>query len=197
MGHSLGGGIAFLYAAVYPDDVKKYVSLDIAGPFAKSPSTTMDMMGGSVDKFLDYESKTVDQMPCYGYEDMLGLVEDAYNRTVSREGCEIMLKRGMKPAGHKEGYLFTRDIRLKVAFLGFMTIDQVLHFAGRIKCEVMNIKASQKMKNFDNHLDYDRVLDEIGKNAKKLERHQFEGTHHLHLNDAESIAPCIYNFLTS
>ncbi|KAJ8953609.1 hypothetical protein NQ318_003033 [Aromia moschata] len=32
LGHSLGGAIAFLYAAMYPDDVKKYISIDIASP---------------------------------------------------------------------------------------------------------------------------------------------------------------------
>lgn len=29
MGHSLGGGIGFLYSAIYPTEVKKYISIDI------------------------------------------------------------------------------------------------------------------------------------------------------------------------
>lgn len=29
LGHSLGGGIAFLYSAIYPKEVKKYISIDL------------------------------------------------------------------------------------------------------------------------------------------------------------------------
>ncbi|KAJ8953608.1 hypothetical protein NQ318_003032 [Aromia moschata] len=84
-----------------------------------------------------------------------------------------MLRRGMKPAAHQTGYLFTRDPRLKTAAMGFMTIDQVLELASRIKCEVMNIRANSGLQ-FDNPEYYDLVLEAIEKQAKKLERHFFE-----------------------
>lgn len=196
LGHSLGGAIAFLYAAVFPDSVKKYVSIDIASPSIRNIKKMCDILGPSVDKFLSYETKTVEHMPCYEYDEMLNLVYDAYAGSVTREGCEVILKRGMKPATHKKGYLFTRDPRLKTAALGFMAMDQVLELASRITCEVLNIKAASGLKH-DNPHHYDMVLDTIEKQAKKMERHVFDGTHHLHLNDAESIAPCVYNFLLS
>ncbi|KAJ8929979.1 hypothetical protein NQ314_017284, partial [Rhamnusium bicolor] len=196
IGHSLGGGIAFLYAAIYPNDVKKYISIDIASPSVRNVAKMCDLLGHSVDRFLSYESKTIDQMPCYQYDEMVDLVFEAYAGSVNKQGCEIMLKRGMKRATHKEGYLFTRDPRLKTAALGFMTIDQILELASRIKCEVMNIRATIRTK-LDNPEYYDLILDTIEKQAKKLERHVFNGTHHLHLNDAESIFPNIHRFLIS
>ncbi|KAJ8911151.1 hypothetical protein NQ315_008336 [Exocentrus adspersus] len=196
MGHSLGGAIAFLYAAVYPDDIKKYISIDIASPSVRSPKKMCDLLGPSVDKFLFYETKTVEQMPCYEYQEMLSLVYDAHAGSINKEGCKILLERGMKPATHKKGYLFTRDPRLKTSALGFFTIDQVLELASRITCEVMNIRATSGLKH-DNPDHYDLVLDTIEKYAKKMERHIFNGTHHLHLNDAGSIAPSICKFLVS
>ncbi|KAJ8973849.1 hypothetical protein NQ317_016404 [Molorchus minor] len=194
IGHSLGGAIAFLYAAAYPDDVKKYISIDIASPSVRNTKKMCDILGPCVDKFLSYESKSIDEMPCYEYEEMVDLLYDAHNGSINRQGCEIMLKRGMKPALHKKGFMFTRDPRLKTAALGFMAIDQVLELASRIKCEVMNIRATSGLK-LDNPEYYDAVLDAIANQAKILERHTFEGTHHLHLNDAESIAPNICKFV--
>lgn len=102
----------------------------------------------------------------------------------------------MRPSKDKEGFVFTRDPRLKVAILGFITMDQVMEMASRITCEVLNIRATEGIK-LDQPESYDLVLEQIGKQAKKLERHLIEGTHHLHLNNAESVAPCIYYFLTS
>ncbi|XP_023029348.2 serine hydrolase like 2 kraken isoform X2 [Leptinotarsa decemlineata] len=196
IGHSLGGCVAFMYAAAYPDDVKKYVSIDIAGPSVRDPKKMLEAIGTSVDKFLEYEKKTVDDMPCYNYEEMINIVVDAHKGSVTREGCEIMMRRGMAPVGETKRYLFTRDPRLKVSSLGFMTIDEVLLFASRITCEVMNIRAESGL-TLDNPGHYSMILEEIEKSAKKLERHLVPGTHHLHLNNGESVASIIYDFLVS
>lgn len=68
--------------------------------------------------------------------------------------------------------------------------------AALITCEVLNIRADPGM-----HLDkpeyYEMVLNQIGKNAKKLERCVVPGTHHLHLNDPCSISEIIADFLDS
>ncbi|XP_060522533.1 probable serine hydrolase [Cylas formicarius] len=194
IGHSLGGGIAFLYAATYPDEIKRYISIDIASPSVRDVKKSCDMLGSAVDKFLSYESMTLDQMPCYGYDEMVDVCYSAYKGTVSREGCEILLKRGMKPATDRDGYWFTRDPRLKMALLGFLSLEQVLEMSRRIKCEVLNIRAKSGLK-FDVPEHYDLILNEIDRGAKKLETHLVEGTHHLHLNDPEPIVDIIHNFL--
>lgn len=191
-------GIAFLYAALFPDDVKKYVSIDISSPCTKNTKKTIDFISGAVDKFLDYEKKSLEDLPSYEYKDMLKIMEDAYKGSVNTKGCEILLRRGMRKATNKEGYQFTRDPRLKLGLLGFVTMDQALEFASRIKCEVMNIKAKDGLiKKLDDPENYDIVFDYIGKNAKTLEMLSVEGTHHVHLNDADSIAPSIHKFLVS
>ncbi|XP_072383588.1 probable serine hydrolase [Diabrotica undecimpunctata] len=197
IGHSLGGGIAFLYASIYPDEISKYVSLDISSPSVRSSQKMIAIAGSSLDKMFDYEKKSADQMPCYDYENMLALMVQAHTGSVDREGCRILLRRGMTKAPHKEGcYLFTRDPRLKVGVLGFMTMDLVLNFASQIKCEVLNIRASQGLK-VDPLENYDIPLEYIEKYAKKLVRVNVEGTHHVHLTNAEVVEPAITEFLLS
>lgn len=67
-------------------------------------------------------------------------------------------------------------------------------FANKIKCEVLNIRAVPGLA-WDRPEYYDKVLDEIEKNAKKTVRTTVEGTHHVHLNDADKVAQPIIEFL--
>ncbi|KAF7265846.1 putative serine hydrolase [Rhynchophorus ferrugineus] len=199
MGHSLGGGIAFLYSAVYPTEVKKYISIDIASPAVRDLKKSCDILGVSIDKFLTYENLAQDKMPSYSYDEMLNILEDAHKGSINQEGCKILLKRGMKPVKDKEDhYYFTRDPRLKVSALGFVTLEQVLELASRIQCEVLNIRAVPGY-NFEYPEHYDLVLDKIEQNgkAKRMVRHHVPGTHHLHLNDGNSVADIIHDFLIS
>lgn len=79
-----------------------------------------------VCRFLKYESLTDEQMPCYTKEEMLDLVVDAYEGGITRKSAEILMIRGMSPLPpgkknilKKDGYLFSRDVRLKVCAPNF------------------------------------------------------------------------------
>ncbi|XP_023020965.1 probable serine hydrolase [Leptinotarsa decemlineata] len=196
IGHSLGGCIGFLYSATFQDDVKKFISLDAAGPCGRLPTEQLlDDFGTSIDKILSYEN-TVD-LPCYSREQLLDIVVATYEGSIDRAGCEILLKRGIKKVPRKDGYILSRDLKLKDSSQEFMGINQVLDFASRITCEVMNIKANRSMVLHYTEY-YSMILDATEKNAKKLERHMIPGTgHHFHLMDADKVAPLIIQFLTS
>lgn len=114
LGHSLGGAISFLYAASYPDEVDVVISLDIVSPSVKDVKKTAAVTGEYIDKFLKYELLTLDNVPCYEYNEMLEIVEKAHDGSITREGAKILMKRGMQPAYKKGEYYFSRDPRLKV-----------------------------------------------------------------------------------
>ena len=114
MGHSLGGAISFLYAASYPDEVELVISLDIVSPSVKDITKTVSITGPHIDKFLKFESLTLDNIPCYDYQHMIDIVFDAYNGSITRESAEILMKRGMQPALNPGKHYFSRDPRLKV-----------------------------------------------------------------------------------
>lgn len=77
-----------------------------------------------------------------------------------------------------------------------LSLDLVLAFAERIKCAYLNIRAVPGME-FDQPENYHKVLDIIKKTAKKFEYHEIDGTHHVHLNEPEKVAPIINEFLKS
>ncbi|KAL0121669.1 hypothetical protein PUN28_006872 [Cardiocondyla obscurior] len=194
LGHSLGGAISFLYAASYPDEVDSLISLDIASPSVRDVKKTAAVTGQYIDRFLNYELLTLDNVPCYEYDEMLEIVEKAYDGSITKEGAEILMKRGMQPAYQKNKYYFSRDPRLKVSLLGILSLDLVLEYASQIKCAYLNIRAVPGMK-FEQPENYQKVLDIIKVGAKKFEYREVKGTHHVHLNEPEKIAPIIKDFL--
>ncbi|XP_018303202.1 probable serine hydrolase [Mycetomoellerius zeteki] len=194
LGHSLGGAISFLYAASYPNEVDFLISLDIASPSVRDVKKTAASTGEYIDRFLKYELLTLDNVPSYEYDEMLKIVEKAYDGSITKEGAEILMKRGMQPAYKKDKYYFSRDPRLKVSLLGLLSLDLILEYASQIKCAYLNIRAIPGMK-LEQPENYQKILDIIKVGARKFEYHEVTGTHHVHLNEPEKIAPIIKNFL--
>lgn len=197
IGHSLGGALSFMYAASFPDEVDRFVSIDIAGPTVRDAHKTAASTGDCIDKFLHYETLPESKMPCYGYDEMIELVLAAYDGSVDYDSVEILMRRGMALApAHfsKDGYHFARDLRLKVALLGMFSMEQVLSYAERIRCKVLNIRANPGM-NFDNPHVYESVLDVLRKNASKVVYYEIPGTHHIHLVAPDRISKHIDEFL--
>ncbi|XP_037960510.1 probable serine hydrolase [Teleopsis dalmanni] len=197
MGHSLGGALTFMYAASFPSEVEKLINIDIAGPTVRSIERQAEMTGWALDKFLDYEELPESKMPCYSYNEMIKLVLDAYEGSVDEASVRILMKRGMAPAPihlNKDGYHFARDIRLKISLLGMFTADQVMAYAKRINCKVLNIRGDPGMK-FENPQVYEEVISTLRQNAELVIYKTIPGTHHLHLVTPERVAPHINSFL--
>uniref|UniRef100_A0A1A9VH29 AB hydrolase-1 domain-containing protein n=1 Tax=Glossina austeni TaxID=7395 RepID=A0A1A9VH29_GLOAU len=197
MGHSLGGALSFMYAASFPNDVDKFISIDIAGPTVRNTERLVNNTGVAIDKFLDYEDLALSKVPCYSYKEMVKLVVEAYDGSVDEECVQILLKRGMETAPQlldRSGYHFVRDVRLKVSSLAMFTADQVLAYAKKIRCKVLNIRAEPGM-NFEYPQVYEEVVETLKQNAKLVIYTKVPGTHHVHLVNPERVAPQINKFL--
>lgn len=197
LGHSLGGALSFMYAASFPDNVEKFISIDIAGPTVRDHKKSAANTGESIDRFLKYENLPMSKMPCYEYEELIDIVVDAYAGSVDRDGAKILMQRGMGSAPksiNEKGFHFVRDLRLKVSLLGMFSMEQVICYAEQIKCDVLNIRAIPGMK-FDNEEVYPKILEHTRKNAKSVKYEEVPGTHHIHLNTAERVSKLIDEFL--
>lgn len=85
---------------------------------------------------------------------------------------------------------------LQVAGLALIPLDVSIEFASKVKCEYMNIKAVPGMV-FDHPDFYTTVLDKLKESASRYEYKEVEGTHHVHMNEPEKIAPIIFDFIKS
>ncbi|XP_068141700.1 probable serine hydrolase [Drosophila tropicalis] len=199
LGHSLGGALTFMYAASFPDEVAKLINIDIAGPTVRGVKRMAEGTGKALDKFLDYETLPASKLPCYSYDEMIKLVLDAYDGSVDETAVKVLMKRGMQVnpnrPGASEGYLFARDLRLKVSLLGMFTAEQTKAYARQIRCKVLNIRGIPGMK-FEMPEVYADVIAILKEHAKSVVYVEVPGTHHLHLVTPERVAPYINNFLS-
>lgn len=78
--------------------------------------------------------------------------------------------------------------------MGLPTLDVITEFAGRITCRYMNIKAKPHRK-LDNWPVYWQILEKIKTNAKEFIFKEYDGTHHLHLNNPECLASDVTTFI--
>lgn len=199
IGHSLGGALSFMYAASFPNDVAKYISIDIAGPTIRDHEKLASSTGDCIDKSLLYETLPESKMPCYEYDEMIELVLQAYGGSVDKESCKVLMKRGMAPAPaslSSNGYHFSRDLRLKVSMLGMFSEEQLMFYAKQVKCEVLNIRGRPGMDFGDPNV-YPKIMDILRENCKRLVYEEVEGTHHLHLVTPERIDKIVTDFLQS
>lgn len=81
-----------------------------------------------------------------------------------------------------------------MAGLGLLSLEMVLEYASRIKCEYLNIKANPGL-SYDRPENYTKVLDKIKSSSRRFEFKEVEGSHHVHLNEPEKVAPCIFDFM--
>lgn len=208
LGHSLGGALCFMYAASFPDDVHRLIGIDIAGPTVRSLSKTAAGTGAAIDRALNYEQLSADRTPCYRYEEMIDVVLDAYAGSVTRDSAMVLMRRGMAPAVSAaarsgtaadqppaDAYHFARDLRLKVSLLGMFSLEQVLSYAEQIRAEVLNIRGRPGMR-FEDEASYAQTLEAMRTHAKRVVYREVDGTHHLHLDTPERVAPVIVAFLS-
>lgn len=84
----------------------------------------------------------------------------------------------------------------QVSLLGMLSMDLILAYASKIKCSYLNIRAVPGIV-FDNPGHYQKVLDKIRVSAKRFEYREVAGSHHVHLNEPEKVAPIIEEFLNA
>jgi len=71
--------------------------------------------------------------------------------------------------------------------MGLLSLDVVIELAGHITCRYMNIKA-KPYRSLDNWPVYSQILEIIKANSKEFVYKEYNGTHHLHLNNPECLA---------
>jgi hypothetical protein len=95
---------------------------------------------------------------------------------------------------HCSRYFLSRDPLLKFRWNCTLTEDFLLTCASRIKCRVLSIRASRGFLHGGKPEEvYLHTLDLM----QQCEYHGVDGTHHLHLNNPERVAPLINKFLNT
>lgn len=192
IGHSMGAGVCFMYAACYPKDVEQIICLDSYGPIIRSPRVNSVITGSFIDKIMSLEAAS--KQIQYTYEEVIERRLD--EGSIDRKSVEILLKRALNPVSGCDDlpkYTIQTDSRLKFSGLGLFTLEHILTYADLIQCPILNIKAMPGYK-YDRPEVYQQVLNVL-RNKVDVEYHEVSGTHYVHLQTPEKIANIITMFL--
>ncbi|XP_006787429.1 serine hydrolase-like protein [Neolamprologus brichardi] len=193
MGHSMGGNIAVMFSTLYPEMVDGIIVLDVFGFVPTDPKEIPRIMRQGMEEMLKFEKKAEEKKRVYTYEKAVERLLAA-NPTLSERSIQTLLERGLTQV--EGGFVFSRDLRVNFKNIERITLEQSLEMQSLIQAPVLLILAdkgigpaswepSQKLTS--------KLLQVYQERNDSVVR--VPGSHHVHLDNPEVVAPFICDFL--
>ncbi|XP_046390017.1 probable serine hydrolase [Ischnura elegans] len=194
--HSFGSKVAFTYAAFFPEKVENLVGIDcVRAHITQKEEDVVYHLKTTIEHVLNLEEKmSKNKPPAYSMDGMISLVQRGSRGPMSKKCIETILKRGAKKSDINGKFCFSRDPRLRTLPFGRLSEEMLFACASRVSCNVLQIIANPGWKLGDSEAR--RKTDELmKKGAKRFEEHVVEGSHHIHVDAPERVAPIVKNFI--
>lgn len=184
MGHSLGGGIAAVYAGTFPNRVERLVLIESLAPISDSSEAAPAQLNRAIA-----EGKRLAARKPLLYKGIEEVVKLRMKATpVTESSARNIIKKSMEQT--PEGWRWKSDPRCRLASPLRLSPEQVLAFVKNISCPTLAIMGNQGM-NFDVP-----EMEARKKAWQNLAIRTVEGQHHVHMDHPERVAPLIEAFLS-
>ncbi|KAM3624576.1 uncharacterized protein V6R79_025114 [Siganus canaliculatus] len=196
IGHSMGGNIAAMFSALFPEMVDAVILLDSFGFLPVDPKELPESMQRGMDEMLQYDKNTEQKKKVYNYEKAFERLSAA-NSSLSADSVRILLERGLVQA--EGGFVFTRDLRINFRNIVRVTLEQSLEMQSRIQAPILIVLADKGFgapkPESDQKSRFSTLLQ--GYRDRNHTLTTVAGDHHIHLNDPGVVAPLVSDFLHS
>lgn len=183
LGHSMGAGVATLFAAAFPERVRRLVLIEGLGPPTTSGQEAPKQLRKAIDEMLALPDKT---MPLYQDPEQAVAARTRGFGGLTPECARLLCQRGLRR--DPDGWRWRTDPRLRLASSLRLSEEQVEGFLRGIRAPTLLILGEQGMGGggaFDHRLDW--LAD------CRVER--LPGRHHLHMEAPEPVAAAIRAFI--
>jgi len=183
MGHSMGGAVAALMAALYPERCRALVLLDNVGPFSITPDQAPDRMRDALEQLRSGKLNRRNH-----YADMEAAIAARANKGLHMDAARLLARRGV--VEDPKGPWWRLDPRLYMPNLLSMSEAQTEAFLRRINSATCLVAANCYWLERSDMLQL--RLAYFG----QIETHFLNGGHHQHMEDqALEVASIIRAFL--
>jgi len=184
LGHSLGAGIASVFAGTFPERVTELFLIDGIGPMSCNPDGVPAQLQEALLRHRELTRRESRVFP-----DLATAVQ-ARQRTgdLGRESAECLVKRAVMQVDG--GYSWRHDHRLILPSRLYMTEEQVLAFLRSITAPTLLVRSSNGLIN--RFKPNQRIASIPGISVVEL-----TGGHHLHMNNPFPVAREIEEFHNS
>ena len=183
LGHSLGGILASLFAALFPEKVSAVISIDACGPLTEHEDTTVAQMR---DAILSRHAKSRNKLRVVELEDAVKArckisdIPEAHARS-------ILSRNLTQDAG---GHCFwSSDPKLRTKSMLRLTEKQAEALMRAIVCPILFIGASNSFKNLETLFPKRKAW------FLNAQYEQFVGGHHIHMENTDDIGVLIRQFV--
>ncbi|XP_071392802.1 serine hydrolase-like protein isoform X1 [Centroberyx affinis] len=195
IGHSMGGNIAGMFSALYPEMVDAVVLLDSYGFLPTDAKEIPKVMRQGMEELLQFEKKTEEKKErVYSYEKAVERLLAA-NPTLSEQSAHILLERGLTPV--EGGVVFSRDFRINLKNIVRISLEQSMEFQSRIQACMLVVLAEEGFEKIFAEQQQKKLTSALLQ-AYRDRNHTVvtvPGDHHVHLNSPEVVAPFVSDFL--
>jgi len=184
LGHSLGGTLASLFAALYPARVGELLLIEALGPLTAAPADALAQLRRALDQRAGFAARRPLRV--------FAQVESAIAARVAANGLSEAAARALVERGIRAvdgGYVWCSDPRLTLASPQRFTEAQILAMLSGIEAPTLLILASPATSYLPSAMMESRAA-----RVADIRIVRLAGQHHLHLEDAPAVADAIRTF---
>jgi len=185
VGHSLGGIVSSMFAAAFPEHVKKLVCIETAGPLTEPESTTVAQLRNSIVSRHQSLISTIKQPQSFTH-----IVRSRCKVSdLSAHNAELLLHRNTQVDDTTSTLMWRTDKRLRTLSSVRLTELQTQDLISHICCPCKIILGTHGFAKVSVNLDKRRAW------FKYLSVDIIPGGHHVHMESCEQLASSICSFL--
>lgn len=182
LGHSLGGGVACVFAAAAPERVRKIALFDGLGPFTVDESKSAAQLRSS----LEWVRRPRRPLRQFSSIEAVARARENGFLTISSEAARLISERAAREVEDESGkhFVWRTDPALKWDSPVMVSEGQILNFLSRIEAPVLSYHAQPWTAT--------HARERFGRRQAALRHGTFrdvEGNHHFHMDEAARIAP--------
>jgi pimeloyl-ACP methyl ester carboxylesterase len=184
LGHSLGGTLASLFAALYPERISELLLIEALGPLATAAHDSLAQLRRS----LDQQTAFATRRPLRVFPDIdSAIAARIAANDLSESAARVLVERGVNAVDG--GYVWSSDPRLTLASPQRYTEAQILAMLSGIRARTLLVLADPATSYLPGE-----IMDMRAKQVADIRVTRLPGHHHLHLGDAAAVAQAIRAF---
>lgn len=176
IGHSMGGFVAQVVAAVCPERISRLTLIEAFGLWVKPDSLFVDQLKKALTDRRNLAGK---RAPVYSDKERLVRLR-AEKSDLKPELARLIVERNLMPI--ERGYTWTVDARVRLASPFRFTAEQATDMLKNIQCPVDLILGDQGTAEIT------RGLQLWGAHVPQLRVHRLVGGHHVHMERPDQVA---------
>jgi pimeloyl-ACP methyl ester carboxylesterase len=184
LGHSMGGAIACLFAAKYPEKVSKLICIDALGPLSQDALDANPTLQESAKRMRE----AVQFASTKTYESLEKMIQARVRaNNLTPDELELMVRRGVTQT--PDGWQWRFDPALTNISRYYYAEKTVLEGLSKLSMPVLVVEGSDGI--FHGQAHYQTRFQAV----PHLTHVVITGNHHVHMHQAQAVADAIKNFL--